>query len=128
MQTLLFLRFKWIFSDQLYKKRKTSSKNFEKILRWKEAANLNNTRLCLICKRDEPKVVQLQKCAKCGVELCCSVKCKNVDSKNLKVFCKSILELESIGKNNTFCYFNLSFDSPLLVKKQKKPVLILSNI
>ena len=72
----------------------------------KEATNVNSTRLCLSCKCDESKVVQLYKCAKCGVGLYCSLKCKDADSKNHEIFCKSIWELESIERNKTFCNFS----------------------
>ena len=86
----------------------------------KEATNVNSTRLCLSCKCDKSKVFQLQKCVKCGVELYYSLTCKEADSKNHEIFCKCILELQSIEKNKTFRNFNCSFNSPLLVKNQKK--------
>ena len=75
-------------------------------LQQEEVINVNSTCLCLSCKCDESKVVQMPKCAKCGVGLYCSLMCKEPDSKNHKIFCKSILELESIERNKTFRNFN----------------------
>ena len=81
----------------------------------KEATNLNSFCLCLSCKNDESKAVELQKCTKCGLHYVCTLKCKKVDSKNHETFCKSILALESFERNKTFRSFNCSFDSPLLL-------------
>ena len=39
-----------------------------------------------------------------------------MNSKNHEIFCKSILELESIDRNKAFRNFNYSFDLPLLEK------------
>ena len=126
--TLLLLRFKSTFSDWLYKNRPfEKQKQNVASSTGKKVTNVNSTRLHLSCERDESTVVQLKKCAKFGVGLYFSLKCKETGSKNHKIFCKSILELESIERNKTFPNFNCSFDSPLLVKNQKKLTKLVGN-